>query len=224
MIGSGPELSGVCGAVLTGGASRRMGEDKALVEVAGRPMAARVVAALRDAGCTTVVAIGGDPRRGDALGAELLPDLWPGEGPLGGILTAIEWAAGAPVVVVACDLPWLSPAVVRTLVDEASRPGGHAHAVVAQTDRQEPLCALWWPSAGSVVAAAFREGERSVSRMLDQLDLRRCAVAPEALVNVNTPHDLDRVRHSNCGVPPTAEGGPDVGDGSTPAAGGSVPT
>src|SRR5262245_1565825 len=91
------------GAVLTGGASRRMGRDKALVEVDGRPMAGRVAAALREAGAAEVQAIGGDAAGLGELGLDVVPDRFPGEGPLGGIVTALSAASQPVTVVVACD-------------------------------------------------------------------------------------------------------------------------
>jgi molybdopterin-guanine dinucleotide biosynthesis protein A len=84
----------VVGAVLTGGASRRMGRDKALVEVHGRALVAVAADALRAAGAEVVLTIGGDA---DALvaaapGTRPVADLHPAEGPLGGLLTAFAAA------------------------------------------------------------------------------------------------------------------------------------
>ena len=104
------------GAVLTGGASRRMGTDKALVEVDGRALALRVADALRAAGASRVVAVGGDLERLQALGLEAVPDLHPGEGPLGGILTALAATDQDVVVVLACDLPAADPSAITAVV------------------------------------------------------------------------------------------------------------
>jgi molybdopterin-guanine dinucleotide biosynthesis protein A len=90
------------GAVLTGGRSRRMGRDKAFVGVEGEPMVRRVVRALRAGGAIEVVAVGGDET--GLLAEDLdrfVPDLHPGEGPLGGVLAALDAAPAAIVVVVA---------------------------------------------------------------------------------------------------------------------------
>lgn len=77
------------GAVLAGGASSRMGTDKAFVEIGGLPMAVRAVEALRAAGAAPVLVVGGDAVRLNALGLDALGDLYPGEGPLGGVITAL---------------------------------------------------------------------------------------------------------------------------------------
>src|SRR5687768_5401850 len=92
------------GAVLTGGASRRMGADKALVEGDGLAMARRAADALWAAGATEVMAVGGDAQALGRLSLEVVRDLHPGEGPLGGILTALAATDEDVVVVLACDL------------------------------------------------------------------------------------------------------------------------
>jgi molybdopterin-guanine dinucleotide biosynthesis protein A len=82
----------VAGAVLAGGASRRMGRDKAHVAFGGEPMLARVAGALSGAGVDPVVVVGGDAAKAEELGLATIADGWPGEGPLGGLLTACAWS------------------------------------------------------------------------------------------------------------------------------------
>lgn len=77
------------GVVLAGGASRRMGADKALIEINGMAMAARATLALQSAGLDEVIVVGGDADRLSDLGLTVVPDLYPGRGPLGGIITAL---------------------------------------------------------------------------------------------------------------------------------------
>ena len=77
------------GAVLAGGASSRMGADKAFIAVGGVPMVLRAVTALRAAGADPVAVVGGDGPRLQGLGLSYISDRYPGEGPLGGIITAL---------------------------------------------------------------------------------------------------------------------------------------
>lgn len=177
------------GAVLTGGASRRMGTDKALLQVDGVAMAARVVASLAQAGCHPIVAVGGDRAGLEALGIEVIDDPWPGEGPLGGVLAALTWAAG-PVVVLACDLPRIDASTVGHLVEVHDVDLASVDVVVARSDRPEPLCARWHPTALPVLSAAFSGGERSVRRALVRLRVAEVAVDPRAVVDADTPEDL----------------------------------
>ena len=80
-------LTTPAGAVVCGGASRRMGRDKALVAVDGVAMAERVARALEAAGCADVRFVGGDAPALAALGRPVLPDAYPGAGPLGAVIT-----------------------------------------------------------------------------------------------------------------------------------------
>jgi molybdopterin-guanine dinucleotide biosynthesis protein A len=177
------------GAVLAGGKSTRMGTDKAFVEVEGRPMAGRVAAALRAAGATEVLAIGGDLERLPSLGFDrAFPDRHPGEGPLGGVLTALAVAGHDVVVVLACDL---SAASAESVVAVLQGLGDHDVAV-AMTDRREPLHGAWRASrCRPVLVEAFERGERAVHRALALLDVGEVTVAdPSTLRSVNRPADL----------------------------------
>ncbi len=175
-----------------GGASRRMGRDKALVEVDGVPMAERVAAVLGAAGCHPVVAVGGDAAVHARLGLPAVPDRWPGEGPLGALVTVL--GAFDPdvdaVVVVACDLPWLDGATVDALVARFIAAAGSADAVVAHSDRLEPLCAVWACQAHRPLERLVLEGERAVHRALESLRVVTVQVDPSAVANVNSPADL----------------------------------
>lgn len=194
------------GAVLTGGASRRMGRPKAWIPVDGRPMALRVADALAGAGCDPVVMIGepqsgpsaSDPRpdlHGDR-GPVLVPDVRAGEGPVVGVLTALRHARSLErvdrVVVAACDLPRLDAATVRRLLAVGDR---EARVVVAVSDgRPAPLG--WWSTAvladlEALVASgvrAWREAVAGVGATLVEID-------DPALSDVDTPPELDRAVH-----------------------------
>ena len=100
-----------------------MGTDKALLVVDGQPLAVIVADALRTAGADRVVAVGGDLDGLRALGLDAVPDLHAGEGPLGGILTALDATTEDVVVVLACDLPGADPVAITTVVDAAGRRG-----------------------------------------------------------------------------------------------------
>jgi molybdopterin-guanine dinucleotide biosynthesis protein A len=118
------------------------------------------------------------------------PDLHPGEGPLGGLLTAFAGLGATDVVVVlATDLPNVTPPTIAALVDAL-----HRHDVaVASTGRLEPLCAAWRVRTSEpVLADAFSGGERAVHRALGRLDVVEVPVQREVLRNVNAPEDVDR--------------------------------
>lgn len=175
------------GAVLTGGRSRRMGTDKALLEIDGVPMAARVAAALAAGGCEPVAFIGGDGRALGGLGRRWHPDRWPDEGPLGGVLTALI-ELGGDVLVAACDLAELDGATVAEVI--AAAEGASADVVVARSTRLEPALARWSGHARPKVETRFAAGERALHRILGALTVVEVVVDAARMRNVNAPADL----------------------------------
>ena len=156
--------AGVCGYVLAGGASRRFGTDKALVEFAGRTLLSRMCELVASAaGSVHVIAPVG---RYGGQSVSLIDDRWPNEGPLGGIITALlatkvmvsgqQWN-----LMVSCDMPFLTRQWLECLV--ASAVASDAEVVVPRSAYGlEPLCACWRTSAVDTLQAAFDEGVRKV--------------------------------------------------------------
>jgi molybdopterin-guanine dinucleotide biosynthesis protein A len=177
----------VAGAVLCGGSSRRMGVDKALVEIDGVPMAERVARILAGAGCDPVVFVGGDPQLAE-LGRRQVPDRWPGEGPVGGLVTALAALrdAGA-VLVAACDLPDLtSNAALAVLGTESER----AEIRVADSGRVEPMLACWPTRLRREIEVSFEHGTRALHIVVADWEGVHVPVDPAAMRNVNRPDDL----------------------------------
>ncbi len=167
-----------------------MGTDKALLAVDGQPMVLRVVAALRAAGVADVHTVGGDRAALAALGLAAHDDPRQGEGPLAGLLTALDVADHDIVVVLATDLAWIDAATISALVEAAAE---NATAAVARAERLEPLCAAWPVSrCRAQLRAAYDSGERAVHRALAPLDAVEVAVPPAVVANANTPADLRR--------------------------------
>ena len=171
-----------------------MGRTKALIEIGGVAMATRVAEALRDAGCVQVVAFGGDPDELAPLGLSVLPDRYPGTGPLGGVLGVLELVDSyeqpvAGVFVAACDLPALTGADLAGMI-EALRERPTADVVVARTSAIEPTCAIWNPNAPDRIRRCFEGGERALHAAIAQLDSVEVDVDAAALRNINTPDEL----------------------------------
>jgi molybdopterin-guanine dinucleotide biosynthesis protein A len=157
------------GAVLCGGASRRMGTDKSLIVLDGRALARRVADALLTAGARSVVAIGGDHDALTALGLVVVPDAHPGEGPLGGVLTALEAQRDvALVAVLACDLVEPDPSAIRSIVEQAQARDADV-AVPVVDGRRHLHHAVWNTRAAPALRAAFDAGERAPRRAITSL-------------------------------------------------------
>jgi molybdopterin-guanine dinucleotide biosynthesis protein A len=188
----GPEP--LVGAVLCGGASSRFGSDKAVAPVGDGTLGASVVAALRQAGVDPVVAIGGDS--GPAIGVPVVADLRPGEGPLGGLATALLWAKSGYVVVVPCDLPLLQPSHLAVVI-EAAAAGARASppvAAIATIDGEPQVSVGCWPaSAGRTVLRALNGGQRRFRSALDVVEWIGVELPPDALSDADTPAELRRL-------------------------------
>lgn len=180
------------GAVLAGGRSTRMGTDKAFVAWRGRPLVAVAVAALAGTGVQRVLAIGGDGPRLAALDVgvrvEPVADRYPGEGPLGGIVTALLAAGDDIVVVLSCDLLRVEPAAVDAVLDAL----GEADAAVPMIDgRPQPMLAAYRPSCLGPFSAALDAGERAPRRALDGISVAWVSLADRRWAdNANRPEDL----------------------------------
>lgn len=177
------------GAVLCGGSSRRMGTDKALVELAGETLAGRVGDALEAGGCSPVVLIGGDQRLLARLGRPTVADRWPGEGPGGGLLTALAALDDDLVVVAACDIPLLDAATVRRLIEAVvSHP--ETDVAVAATGRSQQSLTCWRRAARPTLETCWAHGARALHELVAAVRHLDVTVAPRSVVNVNTPADL----------------------------------
>ena len=139
-----------------------MGRDKALIEVDGRALACIAADALAAAGADEVFAVGGDVQALEAIGLRVVPDGWPGEGPLGGLVTALEVATRDVVVVLSCDLPGVTGEAVQVLLDALE---DHDGAVAVVAGRRQHLVAAWRRvEALEPLATAFAAGERAIWR------------------------------------------------------------
>jgi molybdopterin-guanine dinucleotide biosynthesis protein A len=135
------------------------------------------------------------------LGLPMLADAPPGIGPLGGLRALLLAAAPAPVLALAGDLPYVSPALLRRLL---TAPAAAYDVVAARREhRWEPLCARYEATVLPVLDAALQAGERSFQALLRRLRVRELELsAAEAaeLTDWDCPEDV--------GAPPGRERAP----------------
>ena len=174
--------------VLTGGASRRMGEDKASLLIEGVPLAERIVSTLLAAGLPVTV-LGRSP----VQRAAFIEDAKDYAGPLSAL------AAFAPsaefVQVLSCDLPLFDPGIVSLLRGEI---GEMDAAVPVVGGYRQPLAAMYRASAFDIVSAILESGRQSMMAWLGALKsvevledrLRADGIDPRSLTGVNTPQEL----------------------------------
>ena len=176
------------GYVMTGGRSSRMGRDKALLRFHGRPLVETVARAVEDAAGSAVLV--GNPALSEFLSYPVIPDLYPGEGPLGGILTGLRHTAAHWNLVAACDMPELTSAFLAHLLDAAADSDADVLMPIGRGGQPEPLCAVYRLSARDPIQAAFDAGVRKVTAALAGLRICHLTVPDfKPFQNVNTPED-----------------------------------
>ena len=192
---------GVSAAILAGGRATRFGgADKAQLAVGRARIIDRQLAAL-SAVADDIRNVCNDPERYAALGVRVIPDAIRDAGPLGGLYSALLDARQDRVLVIACDLPFVTAALLGRLVEE-SRIAGDVDAVVPRSARGlEPLCALYMVRCAAAARDRITRGTLQVGALLDAVTTR--ILEPEMLApydegalfqNVNTPHDHERAR------------------------------
>lgn len=179
--------------VLVGGRSTRFGRDK-LREPWPRGQAQtwlvdRPIAALREAFGARVWVVGDCDAAVAARGDRHVGDRFPGIGPLGGIVTAMD-AAGGDVVVLSGDLPEVTAEVVRTLVLTASAHAGAC--VIATSDgRMEPLVAVYRAGLVGAMREAIARGEYAVRGVLERVSWVGVEVDARWVRNVNRVEEME---------------------------------
>jgi molybdopterin-guanine dinucleotide biosynthesis protein A len=194
----------VAGYVLAGGGSTRFGRDKALVEFSGRPMLTRMIQLLQ--GITKNVKIVGPAETYAEFGVEVVSDEWPGEGPLGGIITALENTAVADSpcewnLIVSCDMPFLTHDWLAYLAERAAKSAAQV-VLTHSAAGPEPLCACWRTDAAGTLRSGFERGVRKVTEgiallraeVLDEADWKRFDSAGRLFWNMNTAADFEEAR------------------------------
>lgn len=191
------------GAVMAGGKSQRLGRDKALLIVDGETLLSR---ALRIVGKVTSeqLVVGPPERAAQVQSVRVVSDELPGSGPLGGIYTALRAASRDRLLVVACDMPFLNPALLRYLLSLAE---GYDVVLPFIEGRGEQLHAVYAQSCIEAVSQQLESGDFKIDRFFSRVRVRRVEESelrrhdPElrSFWNVNTPEDWERAQSSLAG-------------------------
>jgi molybdopterin-guanine dinucleotide biosynthesis protein A len=187
-------------AILAGGQARRFGgRDKSALPLGAASILDRQLTALR-AITPHILIVGGDPSRGQAAGVPVVEDRLAGTGALGGLYTALVEAPTEQVLVIACDMPFVTAPFLGYL----ARLGTDADAVVPRDHRgPHPLCASYARKVSGHLHARIQRGDLRVVDAVATLDVRYLdpdellPFDPDGtlLLNLNTPDEYERARH-----------------------------
>jgi molybdenum cofactor guanylyltransferase len=197
-------MAEIAGAILAGGAARRMGgANKGALRIGGERIIDRQLRALL-AVASPVFIVASDPEPYRDTGVTIVPDVISSAGPLGGIYTAIVASPHPRTLVLACDMPFITVALLTQLVGVEN-----ADLVIPRSARgYEPLCALYSKACGPTILARIERGDLQASTLPE--GVRIAEIGPEKLAvidrdgllfaNVNTPHDYARARSVHPGL------------------------
>ncbi|MGA3327530.1 MAG: molybdenum cofactor guanylyltransferase [Terriglobia bacterium] len=199
-------MEGIDGFVLASGKSSRMGQDKALMRLEGRPLVLRAMEILRPfVDQITLLAPAG---RYDNLGLPVVADKWPDQGPLAAVCTGLLSSPAAWNIFLACDLPLVSRQFLQLLVKRVKAT--RSDAVVPRTkEGWQPLSAAYHSRCRTVFARAIQEGRRSFIGLFEEIpaevithdEMVSAGVSEGELTNVNTPEDWARIAGLSKGAP-----------------------
>ncbi|WP_354548980.1 molybdenum cofactor guanylyltransferase MobA [Kaistia defluvii] len=190
----------IAGLILAGGNSRRMGREKAFVQLGGQPLIERAIARLGPQVETLAINANGDPARFSSYGLPVLPDDRPDTGPLGGVLAGLRWAEALAVrpdfvATVPIDTPFFPVDLVAQLA--ARQSDARRITIAASGDRDHPVVALW-PVA---LADVLEEWRLTAKSQGVRAFLASCGFAvvnfelplhgPDPFLNLNTPEERD---------------------------------
>ncbi|MGB6838422.1 MAG: molybdenum cofactor guanylyltransferase [Dehalococcoidia bacterium] len=189
----------VSGTVMAGGVSRRLGRDKALESIGGKPLIERVLDTLTPL-TTEILVVLASPEQAEALplpsSVRVLTDVYPKRGSLGGIFTGLRASAESWSLVVACDMPFLNPRLLQHLIEASAS----VDAVIPRlSGRPEPLHALYSKACLAPMERMLRAGQLKIAplfdavkvRYLDEETIDRIDPKHISFFNINTQADLE---------------------------------
>lgn len=189
----------VTGVVLAGGESRRMGQNKALMPLGGERLVDRVVRALHES-CSELLMVTNSPDVYSDVEIEMVGDVWPGKGSLGGIYSAIYYAKTPYVLVVACDMPFLQATSLTYLIEQI----GDCDVVMPDVlGEQQPLHAIYAKTCLEPIRRRLEADRLKIVGFLPDVHVRTVTEAelrpfdPELLAfqNLNTPEEFKAAAH-----------------------------
>lgn len=197
------KLIPVTGVILAGGQSRRMGKNKALMQLGDDSLIEHVIRRIRLV-TDELLLVTNSPTEYTHLGVPMHSDILPGTGALGGIYTGLMHASHDAVLCVACDSPFLEPKLLAYLVSvlgehDAVMPETFAHHNDTQITLQT-LCAAYSKRCLPIIELMLRESELRVHALQERAHIKH--VSPEvwrrfdpdgiSFFNINTPQDFEK--------------------------------
>lgn len=185
-------MSGPSAILLAGGKSSRMGRDKAMLPFRGVTLLEWQVRKLRGLGIEDIM-LSGD--RGHMEGVRVIPDEYPGRGPLGGLHACMKRACHPDCLVLSVDVP-LVPAQALAELIRVHRESGAAVTLLRHGDKWEPLMGVYRSGLHRIAGPLLEGRDTAVRRLLDEtgFQLVDWQVDEALFLNCNRPEDYARLQ------------------------------
>ena len=187
----------VTGLILSGGKSKRMGRPKAFLPYEGSTVLGHIVSEIKDL-FSEIFIVANEVESYEDLGVDVVKDILPHRGPLGGILSGLMTSSNHYAFVMACDMPLIDKRLVRELV---SRRQDNDVVVLSHPQGIEPLFGVYSKNCIKPLEESLFAGNLSVQDFLSGLKAGIYEWMPERadaemlppFFNINTPQDYSRV-------------------------------
>lgn len=196
---------------MAGGKSSRMGENKAFVLLQGRPLIEHILARVAQVpGVDETILITNQPEQYAHLHLPAYPDLIPNKGALGGVLTALHYSRSDAVLVVACDMPFIDPALLQYMASLRAEPSGPYDVIAPRVgDLPQGTLAIYAKTCIPTIRQRIAEGRLKLFgfydlvkvRYLDEAETQRIDPQGLSFLNINTPDELDAANHLTADKP-----------------------
>ncbi len=184
------------GLVLAGGASRRMGTDKAFLDFHQKPQYQYLFDLLKT--CTDTVMVSCRPEQGIPQSYNPVYDAYDFGGPVNGILSAWQMMPDAAFLVVPCDMPGVDEIMIKTLISEWDLKAQITYFQLAGSSFPEPLPSIWTPEALRALEAFCKTSQPSLVNFISQKAIHTIHEKDRGkLVNINTEAALKIWKDSN---------------------------
>jgi molybdopterin-guanine dinucleotide biosynthesis protein A len=201
--GENEKIAGIAAVILAGGRNRRYPGPKGLIRIEGSPIIERNLALLRSIFDNVFISTN-TPEIYFNMGARLLGDALPSRGPMSGIYTALLNSGDDDVFVLACDMPFPAPELIRLICRkhlDQGRAGRYAATIPVFGNRPQPLFGIYSRSVINALEDAIISDKVCLVRFLegikvyypDEAGIKAADPAGRSFFNINTPEDYDAI-------------------------------
>lgn len=189
-------MTSITGIILSGGKSSRMKTDKAFLKLGSKTMIEELISRLEKK-FSRLMIIANDRERYKRFGIELVEDIVPDKGPLGGIYTGLVVSRDDYNFIFACDMPFLNQDLIQYMIGEVE-DGGYDVIIPEWEGRLQPLCAIYSKECIKPIENELSRNNLKITdflkyvkaRVLNEKEISQFISSQHFFANINTPQDF----------------------------------